>query len=263
MVHRSTDHPSADDRQTVELPSNSRQKCALDAIAHSANHLLAALPPADFALLRPHLRTVELVQKDMLVGAGERLTRVFFPHRGVISLVVGLATGEFVEVAMIGNDSVLGGVAALDGSISLADAIVQLPGVASTLEIKYLRIAVDRSVAFRTVLVRHEQALLAQAQQAAACNAAHSVEARLARSLLRMHDLVGDRVLPLTQDFLAQMIGVQRNSVSAVANMLQHRGILKYNRGYVEITNLDGLKSVACECYAAVEEQYKRLWSPD
>jgi CRP-like cAMP-binding protein len=201
----------------------------LDTIVQSANHLLAVLPPADFALLRPHLKTVELVQKDMLVGAGDRLTRVFFPHRGIISLVVSLTTGEIVEVAMIGNDSVLGGIAALDGSISLTDAIVQLPGVASTLEVQYLRIAAERSVTFRTTLIRHEQALFAQAQQSAACNAAHSVEARLARSLLRMHDLVGDRRLPLTQDFLAQMIGVQRNSVSAVANTLQH-GAHRNNR---------------------------------
>jgi CRP-like cAMP-binding protein len=159
-----------------------RQECALDTIVQSANRLLAALPPADFALLRPHLKTVELVQKDMLVGAGDRLTRVFFPHRGIISLVVSLTTGEIVEVAMIGNDSVLGGIAALDGSISLTDAIVQLPGVASTLEVQYLRIAAERSVTFRTTLIRHEQALFAQAQQSAACNAAHSVEARLARS---------------------------------------------------------------------------------
>jgi CRP-like cAMP-binding protein len=235
----------------------------LDTIVQSANRLLAALPPADFALLRPHLKTVELVQKDMLVRAGDDLRQVFFPHSGVISLVVSLATGEIVEVAMIGNDSVLGGIAALDGSISLTDAIVQLPGRASTLEVRYLRIAAERSLSFRTALIRHEQALFAQAQQSAACNASHSVEARLARWLLRMHDLVGDRSLPLTQDFLAQMIGVQRNSVSAVANTLQHAGILKYNRGHIEITDIDGLKRVACECYAAVEEQYQRLLYAD
>jgi CRP-like cAMP-binding protein len=235
----------------------------VDAIVQSANHLLATLPPADFALLRPHLQTVVLTQKDILVGAGERLAQVFFPHSGVISLVVALASGQSVEVAMIGNDSVLGGIAALDGSISLTDAIVQLPGVASTLEVKYLRIAADRAVTFRTTLIRHEQALFAQAQQSAACNASHSVEARLARSLLRMHDLVGQCRLPLTQDFLAQTIGVQRNSVSSVAGILQHAGILKYNRGFIEITDLGRLKAVACECYMAVEEQYQRLLSPD
>jgi CRP-like cAMP-binding protein len=231
----------------------------MDAIPHSANHLLAALPAADFDLLRPHLETIKLVQENVLVGAGHRLTKVFFPHSGVISLVVSLATGEMVEVAMIGQDSVFGGSAALDGSISLTDAIVQLPGAASTLNVEHLRNAADRSVAFRTTLIRHEQALFAQAQQSAACNASHSVEARLARWLLRMHDLVGGCRLPLTQDFLAQMIGVQRNSVSAVAHSLQQAGILKYNRGHIEITNLQGLKDISCECYDAVRRQYSRL----
>jgi CRP-like cAMP-binding protein len=220
------------------------------------------LPQADFELVSPHLEMVELVQEDVLVGAGDQLSRVYFPHSGIISLVVSLATGEMVEVAMIGRDSVLGGMAALDGGISLTDAIVQLPGWASTLEVGYLRIAANRSISFRTTLIRHEQALFAQTQQSAACNASHSVEARLARCLLRMRDLVGDRPLQLTQSFLAQTIGVQRNSVSSVASRLQHVGILKYNRGHIEITNPNGLKNVACECYAAVEEQYESLFKP-
>jgi CRP-like cAMP-binding protein len=106
----------------------------MDAIPHSPNHLLAALPTADFELLRPHLQAAQLVQEVVLVAAGEPLTHVFFPHSGVISLVVSLAAGQKIEVAMIGKDSVFGGSAALDGSISLANAIVQLPGAASTLE---------------------------------------------------------------------------------------------------------------------------------
>jgi CRP-like cAMP-binding protein len=224
---------------------------------------LQPLPLADFELLRPYLETTELVQEEVLVGAGDHLTRVFFPNSGVISLVVSLANGEMVEVAMIGKDSVFGGTAALDGDISLTNAIVQLPGSASTLDVGQLRIAANRSVSFRTILIRHEQALFAQTQQSAACNASHSVEARLARCLLRLRDLAGNRRLPLTQDFLAQMIGVQRNSVSTVANALQHAGILKYNRGHIEITDIDGLKGVACECYDAVEEQYKRLLTKD
>jgi CRP-like cAMP-binding protein len=235
----------------------------LDTIVRPANQLLGSLPSADFELLRPHLETVELVPEDVLVGAGEHLSRVFFPNSGIISLIVSLATGEMVEVAMIGHDSVFGGTAALDGDISLTDAIVQLPGTASTLKVGHLRFAANRSVSFRTTLIRHEQALFAQTQQTAACNASHSVEARLARCLLRIRDLVGNGKLPLTQDSLAQMIGVQRNSVSGVANTLQHAGILKYNRGNIEIIDLEGLEHVACECYIAVEEQYKRLLKPE
>jgi CRP-like cAMP-binding protein len=235
----------------------------LDVIARSPNQLLAALPAADFELVRPHLETVELVQEDVLVGAGDRLTRVFFPHNGAISLVVSLGSGEIIEVATIGRDSIYGGTAALDGNISLTDAIVQLPGTASTLEVGRLRAAADRSATFRTTLIRHEQALFAQAQQSAACNASHSVEARLARWLLRMHDLSNDNELLLTQDFLAQMIGVQRNSVSTVAHTLQKAGIIKYARGHIKIMDLEALRGASCECYEAVNAQYEKLLYSD
>ena len=235
----------------------------MDAIPHSPNHLLATLPAADFELLQPHLETIALVQEAVLVGARDRLTKVFFPHNGVISLVVSLAGGGTVEVASIGNDSIFGASAALDGNISLTDAIVQLPGTASTLDVGVLRTVASHSIGFRTTLIRHEQALFAQAQQSAACNAMHSAESRLARWLLRMHDLAGEDRLHLTQDFLAQMIGVQRNSVSTVAHALQESGIIKYSRGNIEITDLKALKEASCECYQAVNAQYKRLLYQD
>jgi CRP-like cAMP-binding protein len=229
------------------------------AIHLSPNHVLAALPAADFELLRPHLQTIELVQGVVLVAAGDRLPQVIFPHSGVISLVVCLSAGETVEVAMIGRDSVFGGSAALDGGISLTNAIVQHPGTASTLSVERLRTVANHSIAFRTILIRHEQALFAQAQQSAACNTSHSSEARLARWLLRMHDLSGAEDLPLTQDFLAQMIGVRRNSVSLVAHVLQTAGLIKYSRGHIKITNINGLKAISCECYIAVNVQHGRL----
>jgi CRP-like cAMP-binding protein len=235
----------------------------MDAMPHSPNHLLAALPTADFELLRPHLQTMQLVQEVVLVAAREPLTHVFFPHSGVISLVVSLAAGEKIEVAMIGKDSVFGGSAALDGSISLTDAIVQLPGAASTLEVGRLRTAANESIAFRTMLIRHEQALFAQAQQSAACHASHSAESRLARWLLRMHDLSEEEALSLTQEFVAQMIGVRRNAVSLIANTLQQAGLIKYSRGHIQIRNLEGLSEVACECYVAVKTQYRRLLNED
>jgi CRP-like cAMP-binding protein len=235
----------------------------MDVIPYSPNHLLAALSAKDFGFLRPHLKTVELVQEVVLVGAGSRLTQVFFPHSGVISLVVSLAGGGRVEVASIGHDSVFGGSAALDGKISLTDAIVQLPGTASALDVAILRTAAEQSVPFRTTLIRHDQALFAQAQQSAACNAMHPAEARLARWLLRMHDLSGEKKLHLTQDLLAQMIGVQRNSVSTVAHTLQQAGIIKYSRGNIEITNPQALKEASCECYEAVNMQYDKLLYDD
>jgi CRP-like cAMP-binding protein len=232
-------------------------------VHRSRNQLLAALPTVEFELLRPFLSTVEMVQESVLVAAGDRLTHVYFPHSGIISLVVSLTDGQMVEVAMIGHDSLFGGSAALDGQISLTDAVVLLPGTASILDLDRLRMASEESAAFRHLLTRHEQALFSQAQQTAACNAAHATEMRLARCLLRMHDLSEVSVLPLTQDALAQMIGVKRNSTSASAHALQEAGVIKYTRGKIQITDLEGLKNLTCECYKAVAVQYNRLLRDD
>ena len=160
---------------------------------------------------------------------------------------------------MVGRDSLVGGSAALDGRIALNRGIVQVEGTASILDVKTLREVADQSVAFRTTLIRHEQALFAQAQQSAACNASHSVEARLSRWLLRTRDLTGSDTLGLTQEFLAQMLGVRRTSVSLVANTLQGTGLIRYSRGRIEITNLEGLRATSCECYETVKSHCDRL----
>ncbi len=235
----------------------------MDAVFRSPNQLLASLRAADFDLLHPHLRSVELKHQAVLVRTGERLTDVYFPHDGIISLVVRLAEGDTIEAAMVGRDSVYWASAGLDGVIALNDAIVQLPGTGSILGVAHLRRAAEQSVSFRTTLIRHEQALLAQALQSAACNASHTVESRLSRWLLRARDLSGSDTLFLTQEFLAQMLGVERSSVSIVANTLQHAGLIRYRRGRIEIANLDGLRDVSCECYAAVKAHYDRLLSGD
>jgi CRP-like cAMP-binding protein len=193
-------------------------------VPQSPNRLLDSLSPEDFELLRPHLAPVHLHHAAVLFEAGERMDRVYFPHSGIISLVVVLSEGEVIEAAMIGRDSILGGAAAMDGLISLNKAIVQLTGKAETLDVAHLREIADKSPEFRTTLVRHEQVLFAQAQQSAACNAAHTVEARLSRWLLRSRDLSGSDTLLLTQEFLAQMLGAQRSSVSPAAHTLQEAG---------------------------------------
>ena len=231
-------------------------------VLRSTNHLLQSLPGTELEALRPHLEVVELVREAVLVEAGAPLTHVYLPHSGVISLVIRLSQGQTVEVAMVGRDSIFGAAAALDGGISLTDAVVLLPGTASILDVAQLRAPADRSACLRALLVRHEQALFAQALQSAACNAAHSVEARLSRWLLRARDLRGSESLPLTQEFLAQMIGVQRNAVSIVAHALQQAGIISYSRGHIGITDLEGLRETSCECYEAVKAQYERLLSP-
>jgi CRP-like cAMP-binding protein len=225
----------------------------------SANNLLASLPIVDFNMLRPHLRCVDLVHEVVLARTGDVLPRVYFPHSGIISLVVRMAEGETVEIAMIGRDSIFCGSARHDGGISRHDAIVQLSGTAFTLDLMHFRKAAEQSRVFHDTLVRHEQMLLAQVQQAAACNAFHSVECRLARRLLHMHELCDSATLSLTQGFLAQMMGVQRNSVSLVAHTLQQAGLIRYRRGHIEITDLGGLREIACGCYETVKAHRDRL----
>jgi CRP-like cAMP-binding protein len=234
----------------------------MHSVMRSPNHLLQSLPATEFEALRPHLEFVDLVRETVLVEAGEPLTHVYLPHSGVISLVVSLSEGQTVEVAMVGRDSIFGAAAAFDGGISLTDAVVLLPGTAAILDVAQVRAVADRSAALRTALIRHEQALFAEAQQSAACNASHSVEARLSRWLLRARDLCDNENLSLTQEFLAQMIGVQRNAVSIVAHALQQAGIIRYSRGHIEITNLEGLRAASCECYGAARAQYGRLLKP-
>jgi CRP-like cAMP-binding protein len=160
---------------------------------------------------------------------------------------------------MTGRDSIVGAPAAFGEVISLSEASVLLPGSAFMLNAANFRAAADRSAAFRALLARHEQALQAQAQQSAACNASHSVEARLSRWLLRAHELCDQQSLPLTQELLAQMIGVQRNAVSLIAHALQQAGIISYSRGHIEIDDLHGLAKASCECHRVVKIRLDRL----
>jgi CRP-like cAMP-binding protein len=234
----------------------------MHSVEHPRNLLLQALPAAEFEALRPRLELVQLVKDTVLVEAGAPITHVYPPHSGVISLMVRLSEGQSVEVAMVGRDSVFGASAALDGGISLADAIVVLPGTAAMLSVADFRAAAERSAALRGLVARHEQALFAQAQQSVACNASHTVEARFSRWLLRVRDLSDSETWPLTQEFLAQMIGVQRNAVSIVAHALQKAGMIRYSRGHIEIKNVDRLLDTACECYRAVKAKRDRLLSP-
>lgn len=223
------------------------------------NGLLQSLPAAELDALRPHLSFFEMAKEAILIGAGAPQTHVYLPHSGVISIMVSLTGGQSVEVALIGRESIFGAAAALGGQISLTDAVVLLPGTASILDVAQLRAVAERSVGFRTTLIRHEQALLAQAQQSAACNATHAVEARLSRWLLRIRDIHDGETLPLTQEMLARMIGVQRNAVSLVAHSLQQAGIISYSRGHIHIASVEGLMESACECYHVVKAHYDRL----
>lgn len=224
------------------------------------NRLLQALPAVDLELARPHLQAVELTREAILVEAGRPLTQIWLPHSGIISLVVSLSEGQAVEVAMIGNDGIVGAPEALCDAIALSDAVVLCPGTASVLAVADLRMIADKSVAWRRLLAAHQQTLLAQAQQSVACNAAHSVEERLSRWLLRAHELSQEEALPMTQELLARMLGVQRNAVSIVAHALQQAGVISYSRGQIEIIDQEALRKTTCECHRLLKSRQARLF---
>lgn len=223
------------------------------------NFLLASLSPGDLAALRPHLKLVHFEQEQVLFEAGGSIEATYFPTSAVISIVVALSSGQAVEAAMVGRDGVVGASAALDGNMSLSRAVIQLSGAAMVCSLAGLRSAAMQSQPLLSLLIRHEQILYAQAQQSAACMAAHHVDARLCRWLLRSRDLSQSDTLLFTQEFLAEMLGVRRTSVTVVAHTLQMAGIIKYTRGKIQITNLEGLQDAACECYEVVKSQYLGL----
>jgi CRP-like cAMP-binding protein len=229
---------------------------------YSANQVLASLSAPDLNFLLPHLQFVDLPQEMVLFEAGGIVDRVYFPHGGIVSLVVELTTGDMIEAAMVGREGVVGGLAALDHNISISRAIVQVAGAASVTDVDAVRRLADQSAAFRTLLIKHEQVLLAQSQQSAACNATHTLEARLSRWLLRCRDLLASDEIALTQEFVAEMLGVRRTSVSVVANTLQQAGLIKYKRGHIRLLDLEGLQESACECYGTVKALSDRLIGP-
>jgi len=225
----------------------------------NSNRLLASLWSRDAEALRPQLRAVHLKQQKILYETGDAIAEVYFPTSAIVSLVVGLSTGEMVEAAMVGRDGVVGASSAFDGKISLCRAIVQLTGDAFACEAGALRVAAGQSQSLLSILVRHEQTVYAQALQSTACMATHDVEARLCRWLLRARDLARSDILQFTQEFLAEMLGVRRTSVTATAMRLQQAGMIKYSRGKIQILDTEALADTACECYATVNAHYRAL----
>jgi len=223
------------------------------------NLFLDQLSDDDFKRLEPYLKIVRFKQHSVLFDADQEIKHVYFPTGAVVSLVVALGSGEMVEAAMVGADGVVGASAALDGRISLSRGIIQLSGDMVVCSIDGLKSAALQSPKLLSLLIRHEQTLYAQAQQSAACFASHQVQARLCRWLLRARDLSGTDTLHFTQEYLAEMLGVRRTSVTDVAQTLQSAGLIKYVRGKIQILDAEGLQDGACECYETVKRHYARL----
>ena len=223
------------------------------------NLLLNQLSDDDFRRLEPYLKITPFKQHTTLFEADQPIKQVYFPTTAVVSLVATLETGETVEAAMVGMDGLVGASAALDGRISLSRGIVQLAGDIIVCSIDGLKSAALQSPKLLSLLIRHEQTVYAQAQQSAACFASHRVEARLSRWLLRARDLSSSDTLMFTQEYLGEMLGVRRTSVTLVAHTLQAAGFIKYARGKIQILDPAALQDSACECYETVKRHYERL----
>ena len=223
------------------------------------NSLLEALPADDYALLAPHLAQVELERGRLLYDPGDPIESVYFPHDGVISLMTLMDNGAAIESATIGPEGALGLMAAVAPRQSLSRALVQTPLRAARISAERLHEAWSRSARLKDLVDRHTEALFGHAIQSVACNALHSVEARFCRWLLTCHDRISTDTVALTQEFLADMLGVQRTTVTAVARSLQEKGVIRYRRGVVDILDRSVLEALACECYSAINRTYERL----
>jgi CRP-like cAMP-binding protein len=223
------------------------------------NRLLVSLPADDYALLAPHLAAVELERGRLLYDPGDRIDTVYFPHDGVISLMTLMENGAAIESATIGREGALGLSAAVTPRQSISRAIVQTPVKASRVSAGQLHEVWAKSPRLRELVERHSEALFGHALQSVGCNALHSVEARFCRWLLTCHDRISSDTIALTQEFLADMLGVQRTTVTAVARSLQEKEVIRYRRGVVDIIDRAGLEALACECYAVIHRTYERL----
>ncbi len=223
------------------------------------NRLLAALDAQDLELAAAKLVPVILEKGALLYDPGDLIDTVYFPDDCVISLMTLMESGAAIESAAIGREGALGLMAAVSPRQSLTRAIVQVPGRARRITAAHLHRAWEQSAQIRDLIDRHNEALFAHAIHSVACNALHSVEARFCRWLLSCDDRIDSSTVALTQEFLADMLGVQRTTVTVVARALQAAGLIRYRRGVVDIMDRAGLEAIACECYRAVRRNYQRL----
>ncbi len=221
----------------------------------TSNRLLTLLPSADINLLAPSLKSVSLSQGVVLNEPCTEIEQVIFPHSGMVSLLAVMADGRAVETATVGAEGVVGGMAGFGLRMTITRAVVQTPLVASQIAAAPFRRAVSASPQLRDLLVRYNEALLGQVQVTAACNALHSIHARLARWILQTADRTQGSFVPLTQELISEMLGVRRSSVSEVAVKLQDAGLIRYSRGMIEIIDRPALMEAACECYETIRRQ--------
>jgi CRP-like cAMP-binding protein len=227
------------------------------------NSILAALPEPDFERLRPHLEPTELPLGAALYEAGSRVRQLYFPASGIVSLLQVMADGASAEIAVVGNEGVVGIAMFMGGETTPSRAVVQSEARAFSLTADVLTQEFGRGGQLQFLLLRYTQALITQMSQTAVCNRHHSVEQQLCRWLLMSIDrLTEDADLVMTQELIANMLGVRREGVTAAAAKLQDAGLIRYARGRIKVIDRRKLEKRACECYAVVKKEYDRLLAP-
>ena len=231
--------------------------------AHSPNqnHLLAALPEAEFERLVAHLELVPMRLGEMVYEPGQRLQYAYFPTTAIVSLHYVMESGASAETAGVGNEGMVGISLFMGGNSTPSSAVVQTAGHAYRLEGRLLQSEFGRGGLMQRLLLRYTQALFTQMTQTAACNRHHSVEQQLCRWLLLTLDRVTSRELVMTQELVASILGVRREGITQAAGRLQLDGIVSYRRGHISVLERSGLEARACECYAAVKTELHRLLS--
>jgi len=222
---------------------------------HQDNRLLAALPREMIGLMGHDLKQIPLAQGQALYEPGEPIDQIYFPQSGMISLLVVAKDGAATETATIGREGAVGLHGALGKRLSFTRATTQIPGRFSVIRAAIFAQFAQDHAPVRDLIARYTEILWAEAQQIAACNATHDAPARLCRWLLRAADRTGSDHLPLTQELLAQMLGVRRTTVTILAQTLQRSGLIKYTRGHITILNREQLEHRACECYAVMQQE--------
>ncbi|MBM6584113.1 Crp/Fnr family transcriptional regulator [Microvirga sp. BT689] len=226
---------------------------------HRANRLLAALEPADFAAIEPHLEIVNLPKCAVLYEAGEAIRYTYFPHDAIVSLVEVMEDGRVAEVALFGREALAGLLSAFVSGEALGRYVVLISGTASRIPVEQMgRVLVLRS-RLRRMVAAFNEALLAQTFHTMACNTLHPVEARCCRWLLSIHDRMDRDILPLTHETLAEMLGVQRSTVSTVLRTLQTTGLIEQRRGGIVVTDRAALEQTACECYRKIRLRVEKV----
>ena len=226
------------------------------------NRVLAALPREQYEQLLPHLELVRLAPSKVLYEAGDTARHAFFPQGGVVSLLSLTQDGETIEVAMVGNEGFVGVPVLLRVGIMPYRAMVQIPAEALRIEAERLRDAFNRAGLFQDLALRYMHALITQLSQSAVCNHFHSVEQRLCRWLLVTRDRLHTDTFDLTQEFLSQMLGVPRTSISTIAGRLQKARLIRYSRGKIQLLDQQGMQAASCECYGVVTDALSRILIP-